>query len=88
MGGLESYPACQDTARALRVQGVTRLEIPSAALQPMGALGWVVEEGLRPVPRDGRVIVLFGPQPKLVGWLAAVGGPRADLLARVRYLGT
>ncbi len=87
-GGLESYPACQDAARELRGRGVTHLEIPSAALQAMGALGWVVDRGLKPVPQNGKVIVLFGPQPNLVGWLAAIGGPRADLLERVRYLGS
>ena len=84
-GGPESWPACQETARHLRTRarGITA---PSAALNPGGAHGWRVEAGLTPGPeRDGRVFVLFGPRPDLVGWAATASGrPREELLANVR----
>lgn len=60
---------------------------PSAALLPGGARGWRVDGGLRKAePRDGEVIVLFGPRPDLVGWEAVhEGRPSVDLLGRVRH---
>jgi hypothetical protein len=87
-GGVESYPACQKAARQLAERGVKRFEAPSAALAPKGAAGWRVEGGLTPgAPRDGKVIVLVGAQPKLVGWAAArPGRPGPELLPRVRHL--
>jgi len=56
-------------------------------LREGAAHGWRVDGGPQPAaPRDGRVIVLFGRRPDLVGWLATVDGrPAEDLLARVRY---
>jgi hypothetical protein len=46
-----------------------------------------VEGGLQPGPsRDGKVIVLFGSRPDLIGWAATTEGrPGKDLLSRVRY---
>lgn len=85
-GGVESYAACQKAAARLVEKGVTRFGAPSAALLPHGAAGWRVEGGLRPGPaREGKVIVLVGPQPKLVGWAAArPGRPGPELLPHVR----
>ena len=63
---------------------------PSAALLPDAARGWQVDGGLRPGPaRDGRVYVLYGSRPDLVGWAATVAGrPGSELLSRVRHLNT
>jgi hypothetical protein len=87
-GGTGTYAACRAEARRLRRAGATALRAPSAALLPGGAAGWRVEAGLQPAPaRDGRVLVLFGPRPNLVGWPATVAGrPAAALLAHVRPL--
>ncbi len=87
-GSLESYGACRNEARRLRDAGAVALEAPSAALVPGGARGWKVDGGLHPAePRNGLVIVLFGPQPDLTGWLAATAGrPSGDLPDRVKYL--
>lgn len=65
------------------------LVAPSAALLPGEARGCRVDGGLHPArTRDGNAIVLFGPQPGLVGWAAAIAGrPGKDLLAKVRYFG-
>jgi hypothetical protein len=39
------------------------------------------------MPRDGKVIVLFGPRPDLIGWqVVEAGRPDPDSLARVRHL--
>jgi hypothetical protein len=86
-GGAESYPPCREEARRLRATGATGLVAPSAALLRGGAHGLRVDGGLQQAePRDGRVIVLFGPRPDLVGWPAAVEGrPDEDLLPRVRH---
>ena len=88
-GGPASHSACQAEALRLRRLGVRGLEAPSAALVPGGARGWRVEGGLRPgSSRDGRVYVLFGRRPDLVGWRAtAAGRPGGDLLAAVRPFG-
>lgn len=87
MGGPETYAKCQAEARRLRARGVTAMTTPSAALQPGTAGGWRVDGGLRRgPPRDGKVIVLYGPQPGLTGWAAAVAGrPGRELLPCVRY---
>ena len=86
-GGPDSYGACRDEARRLRARGTVGLVAPSAALLSGGAHGWKVDAGVQPGrPRDGRVIVLFGPRPDLVGWPATIEGrPSEDLLRRVRH---
>lgn len=85
-GGAETWSACRQFARKHRAEadGITA---PSAALQTGGARGWRVDAGLQPGPeRNGRVIVLFGPRPELVGWKAAAEGrPSEDLLSNVSY---
>ncbi|MGH7818260.1 MAG: RES domain-containing protein [Candidatus Binatia bacterium] len=88
-GDHTSYPACQEEARRVRRTGVRRIHAPSAALRPGDARGLRVESGLQPgPPRDGRVIVLFGSRPDLVGWRAvAEGHPGEDILRRVRHFG-
>ena len=87
-GGPESYPACRREAARLRARGEPGLVARSAALVPGGAHGWRVDGGLRPGPRrDGRVIVLFGARPDLVGWRAVLEGrPAEELVGRVRPL--
>ena len=67
--------------------GKKEFSAPSAALQPGGACGWRVDGGLTPGPsRDGKVFVLYGSRPDLVGWAATVDGrPPEDLLGRVRF---
>ena len=88
LGGLSTYTACQNEARRLRTEGAIGLQVPSAALVTGGAQPWRVAGGLQPAdPRDGRVIVLFGPQADLIGWRVVDGGrPSPDLLARIRPL--
>lgn len=87
-GGLDSYPRCQQEARRLRGQGTQAFKVPSAALKPAGATGWVVDSGLRDGPaKDGTVYVLYGAQPRMVGWMATdAGRPPSYLLRRVRHL--
>lgn len=86
-GDTTTYPACRAEGRRLRTTE-PGLIAPSAAILPGTASGFRTDRGLRPAARrNEQVIVLFGPQPGLVGWAAcAEGRPRADLLARVRYL--
>jgi hypothetical protein len=86
-GGRGSYPACQDEAARLRADGATAFVVGSAALHPSAAGGRRVERGLRDgPPSDGRVFVLFGVQPDLVGWLVVDHGrPPIELLAAVRH---
>lgn len=88
LGGPASYAACHAAVRRLRDIGVRRIDVPSAALRPGAAGGRRVAGGLRPGPaRDGRVIVLFGPRPDLIGWAAVTAGrPPVALLERVRAL--
>jgi hypothetical protein len=88
LGGVATYPACRDEARRLRDGGAAGLLARSSALMPAGARGWRVDGGLQPVPgRDGRVVVLFGPRPDLVGWrVVDQGRPGPELLERVRPL--
>lgn len=87
-GGLESYPSCQREAVRLRDAGATRLSAPSAALLPGEARGWSVDRRVVPGDdRDGRVLVLFGSRPEVVGWaIVARGHPEAHLLRKVRHL--
>lgn len=89
IGGPRSYPACRREASRLRGRGADGLLAPSAALMPGEAHGWRVAGGLRHAPRrDGRVVVLFGRRPELVGWEAVYEGrPSEKLLSRVRRLG-
>jgi hypothetical protein len=88
-GGVRSYPACRREASRLRRHGGSGFVAPSAALAAGGAHGWRVAGGLRRGPgRDGRVIVLFGARPDLLGWEAVYQGRPSDLLLRrVRHLG-
>jgi hypothetical protein len=87
-GGARSYPACRREARRLRERGTRGLTAPAAALLPGGAHGWRVDGGMRAGPgRDGRVVVLFGARPDLLGWEGThEGRPSTDLLGRVRRL--
>ena len=86
-GGPESYPRCQQEARRLRARGADRIVSTSAALTPGGARALRVDHGVRTGdPRDGAVIVVFGPPAGLLGWVAAVDArPPADLLDRVHH---
>lgn len=88
-GDLDSYSACQQAARSARARGIGRIVAPSAALVPGGARGLRLDDGVRTgEPRDGVVIVVFGPPEQLLGWPAAVDGrPATDLLDRVRHYG-
>jgi hypothetical protein len=87
-GGLDTYEACQAEARRLRALGSPAVKAQSAALISGGARGWRVDQGLQPgEERDGAVVVLFGPQPALTGWVAAFEGrPHGELLRRIRHL--
>ncbi|MPZ18226.1 MAG: RES domain-containing protein [Luteitalea sp.] len=86
-GDPNTWPACQRAARVLRETGIARLEVPSAALLPGAAAGYVVQNGVHPsAARDARVIVLFGPPDRMIGWLIAdAAHPPAALLRRVRH---
>jgi hypothetical protein len=80
-GPRRTYDECQREARRLRAAGEPGLLAPSAALMPGEARGLVVDRGLQLGPaRDGRVAVLFGPRPDVVGWLAAEQARPPDLL--------
>jgi hypothetical protein len=87
-GGLRTYRRCQSEAARLRAGGATAILAPSAALGAGQAAGWRTEGGLVPgPPRDGRVLVLFGPRPALVAWrTAGTAAPEPSLLGRVRPL--
>lgn len=87
-GGLASYPECQAHARAARAAGATALIAPSAALRSGRACGQRTAAGLvEGPPRDGRVLVLFGNRPDLVGWRAVDSGrPAARLLTLLKPL--
>jgi hypothetical protein len=86
-GGRASYAACQEEARRLRARGAKGLVAPSAALHDAAAGGWRVAGGLKPArERSGKVIVLFGRRPDVVGWSAAAEGrPHRTLFAKVRH---
>ena len=85
-GNPETWPACQELAQQFR-GGTDGITAPSAALEPGGATGWRVDGGLQPGPiRDGKVFVLFGLRPDLVGWAATIDGrPGEEMLGRVRH---
>jgi len=87
-GGPDTYARCQRHAATLRRSGATCLVARTAALVDGGARGVRIVRGREEadVPRDGRVVVLFGPVDALVGWIAAVDArPAADLLSRVHH---
>ena len=85
-GGRASYRACQAEARRIRTTGARRLDAPSAALVPGGAAAERVDGGPGGgPPRDGKVIVLFGRRPDLIGWVAAEGHPDPRLLSKIRH---
>ena len=88
-GGVDTYPRCQQAARAARAKGITRFAVTSAALKRGGARGSRVDRGVESAePRDGTVIVVFGVPAHLVGWIAAADGrPADDLLERVNHFG-
>lgn len=75
-GGLSTYPACQEEGRRLRRLGTMRIKASSAALIQGGARGWICrsEEEAVNMPRDGRVLVVFGIPDTLVGWPAVEAG--------------
>lgn len=86
-GDRDSYPRCQSEARRLRDKGARRIAAPSAALKRGAAAGRIVHDGVHPAaPKDGTVIVIYGPPAGLVGWIAAdQARPPAELLERVRH---
>ncbi len=89
LGSLNSYTACRAAARRLRKRGATALLAPSAALLEGAAGGQrTTQDGLvEAARRDGRVLVLFGPRPRLRGWCCALrGAPTERLLPLVRRL--
>ena len=87
-GGVDTYETCRREARAMRALGIDGLVAPSAAIIGETASGFRTDGGLRPGPtRPERTLVLFGPRPDLVGWVACdAGRPRANLRERVRSL--
>jgi hypothetical protein len=82
-----AYGACQAEAARLRASGATRIDAPSAAVDPQSPSGWRVESGLhRGTRRMEETIVLFGTRSHLIGWrTCAPGAPGPDVLSRVRY---
>lgn len=88
MGDAGSYGACQTEAARLRATGATKLVAPSAAVVGGSASGWQSDGGLRPAPpRDEATIVLFGPRPTIVGWIAsAPASPEPEIVAKTRPL--
>ena len=88
-GGRESWLACQQAAQEHR-KHMNGIAAPSAALNSGAASGWRVDGGLRPGPgRDGKVFVLFGRRPDIIGWAAAIDGrPDRDLLPKVHNFQT
>ena len=88
LGDESSHRACQAEARRLRAAGADRLEVRGAALNPGQARGWTATAGVSAsqVPRDGKVLVLFGTC-RCIGWVAVNGGqPPAEVLPLVRHL--
>ena len=85
-GGLETWPVCQKAAQQHRTR-TDGMSTQSAALKSGGAHGWRVDGGLQLGPeQDGKVFVLFGPRPDLVGWAATVNGrPGVELLTDVKH---
>lgn len=90
IGDERTYPACQQEARTIRLLGHHYLLAPSAALKPGEAAGWSVEHGeYRHPPRDGKVLVVYGPPTEAMeGWQAAVDTrPPVRVLMAVRQFG-
>ena len=88
IGDEETYSACQQEARKIRLLGHTSLLAPSAALKAGEAAGWSVEHGeYRRQARDGTVLVAYGPPTRnLEGWQAAVDSrPPVRVLMAVRH---
>lgn len=87
-GGTDSYGRCRAHADRLRDAGATAILAPSAALARAAAGGCRTDHGLKPASAaDGRVLVLFGPRPDLVGWIVVSGGaPPLDLITFVCHL--
>ena len=88
-GGPETWAACQAHAARQRDRGVNRLVAPSAALLPGSAAGRRVSSGLEQnaEPRDGTVIIAFGPPDRFVGWqIVERGAPPPLVLTRVRHI--
>jgi hypothetical protein len=87
-GGAATYGDCRAEARRLRARGATRLRAASAATLSGSASGWRTDASLVPGPElEEQTIVLFGPRPTLVGWIAgSPARPEPELLARVRPL--
>ena len=88
LGGPRTYAACQRLAATARAKGAEAVVAPSAALAAGAAAGWRVDGGLvRADDADGRVVVLYGRRPGLVGQRAVdAGQPPADLVGDVRPL--
>ncbi|MFQ5828995.1 MAG: RES domain-containing protein [Candidatus Methylomirabilia bacterium] len=88
-GGPATYEACRAEPRRLREGRVNGFTAPSAALLNGSARGWRVDRGLQPaLARDGKVIVLFGRRPDLIGWPPTIEGrPSDDLVSRARHFG-
>jgi RES domain len=86
-GDPDSYPRCQDAARAIRDRGVRRLTAVTAALKPGGARALRIDSGVHAdEPRDGLTIVIFGAPADFRAWVAAdAARPAVDLLERVHY---
>lgn len=87
-GGVASHARCQAEARRLRDKGSQGIRVASAALLPDGATGWRVDGGERDAPpRNGEVLVVYGPRPDFVGWpVVESGRPPTRVLPRVRPL--
>ena len=88
-GGRESWLACQQAAQKHR-EHANGIAAPLASLEPGAASDWRVDGGLRLGPgRDGKVFVLFGRRPDIIGWGAAIDGLLdRDLLPMVRHFQT
>jgi len=87
-GGTASYSRCQAHADRLRSSGSASILAPSAALFPGAAGGYRTDAGLqRASAAEGRVLVLFGPRPDLIGWeVVTSAAPPVHLLSVVRHL--
>ncbi len=84
-GGVDTYDACRHEARSIRARGLDGLVAPSAAIVGETASGFRTDGGLRPGPaRSERTIVVFGPRPDLVGWVACASGAPSGRPGRPR----
>jgi RES domain-containing protein len=89
-GDQDSYTGCQVEAERIRDGGNNGLVAPSAALRGSVVRPWRAtgEANVPAGERSATVVVLFGPQHDLDGWLVLdTGAPPAHLLAHVRYFG-